>query len=262
MPGSWTAGTPIATWRALAARPGCPRRSGESCGRFSRRCESALAGKSFITQATMFSPAGRAFCYGKNVPFDFAVVDEAQDLSVSQYAVSWPPLGRSSECAVLRRRSGQRIFQQPFSWKSLGVDIRGRSRTLRVNYRTSHQIRMQADRLLGPTVTDVDGNSEDRSDTVSVFNGPPPAIRRLGSEAEEIEAVVEVDRGTAQGGRRAARVRLFVRSAAQLDRAVRGRRRRRRALQGSGRTCETVRTGTSRSAPCTWPRAWSFAPWR
>jgi hypothetical protein len=25
---------------------------------------------------------------------------------------------------------GQRIFQQPFSWKSLGVDIRGRSRTL------------------------------------------------------------------------------------------------------------------------------------
>jgi hypothetical protein len=33
---------------------------------------------------------------------------------------------------------GQRIFQQPFSWKSLGVDIRGRSRTLRINYRTSH----------------------------------------------------------------------------------------------------------------------------
>ena len=44
---------------------------------------------------------------------------------------------------------GQRIFQQPFSWKALGVDIRGRSRTLRINYRTSHQIRMQADRLLG-----------------------------------------------------------------------------------------------------------------
>ena len=43
---------------------------------------------------------------------------------------------------------GQRIFQQPFSWKALGVDVRGRSRTLRVNYRTSHQIRQQADRLL------------------------------------------------------------------------------------------------------------------
>ena len=40
--------------------------------------------------------------------------------------------------------------RQPFSWRTLGVDIRGRSRTLRVNYGTSHQIRQQADRLLGP----------------------------------------------------------------------------------------------------------------
>jgi hypothetical protein len=51
--------------------------------------------------------------------------------------------------------------------------LRGRSRTLRVNYRSSHQIRAQADRLLGPALTDVDGISEDRSDTVSVFSGPP-----------------------------------------------------------------------------------------
>jgi len=43
---------------------------------------------------------------------------------------------------------GQRLFPQPFSWKSLDVDIRGRSRTRRVNYRTSHRIRSQADRLL------------------------------------------------------------------------------------------------------------------
>ncbi len=31
---------------------------------------------------------------------------------------------------------------------------------------------MQAERLLGPQMIDVDGNTEDRSDTVSVFNGP------------------------------------------------------------------------------------------
>jgi hypothetical protein len=70
-------------------------------------------------------------------------------------------------------------FQQAFSWKALGVDIRGRSRTLRVNYRTSHQIRMQAGRLLAPIFTHVDGNQGDRSDTVSVFNGLPPLIKAL-----------------------------------------------------------------------------------
>jgi hypothetical protein len=40
---------------------------------------------------------------------------------------------------------GQRIIQQPFSWKSLGVNVHGRSATLKVNYRTSHQIREAAD---------------------------------------------------------------------------------------------------------------------
>jgi len=61
---------------------------------------------------------------------------------------------------------GQRIFQQPFSWKALGVDIRGRSQTLRINYRTSHQIRMQADRLPGPELSDVDGVTEQRKGTI------------------------------------------------------------------------------------------------
>ena len=72
---------------------------------------------------------------------------------------------------------GQRIFQPPFSWKSLGVDVRGRSRTLRINYRTSHQIRRQADLLLDEDIADVDGNAEDRGGTVSVFNGPAPFIQ-------------------------------------------------------------------------------------
>jgi hypothetical protein len=47
----------------------------------------------------------------------------------------------------------------------------------------------QADRLLGPAVTDVDGNGDDRSDTVSVFNGPWPTIQTLKSQDEEIKRV-------------------------------------------------------------------------
>src|SRR5207253_9223284 len=114
---------------------------------------------------------------------------EAQDISIAHLRF-FAALGADRPNALFFAGDlGQRIFQQPFSWKGLGVDIRGRSRTLRVNYRTSHQIRMQADRLLGPTVTDVDGNAEDRSDTVSVFNGPAPTVRSLKSESEEIKTV-------------------------------------------------------------------------
>src|SRR5262249_22793972 len=114
---------------------------------------------------------------------------------------------------------GQRIFQQSFSWKALGVDIRGRSRTLRVNYRTSHQIRTQADRLLNPALTDVDNNKEARNDTVSGFNGPPPTIRSLANEGEEIKVIGDWIAQHTKTGVLPHEFGVFVRSEAQLDRA-------------------------------------------
>ena len=105
------------------------------------------------------------------------------------------------------------------SWRALGVDIRGRSKTLRVNYRTSHQIRVQADRLLGPEVSDADGNREERRHTVSVFNGPAPEIRVLRSQEEEVEHVGQWVSGRAKDGVAPHEFGVFVRSAAELDRA-------------------------------------------
>ena len=114
---------------------------------------------------------------------------------------------------------GQRIFQQPFSWKALGVDVRGRSTTLRINYRTSHQIRMKADRLLGPEMADVDGNVEQRKSTISVFNGPPPTIETFESVGAESKKVGEWLKARSQEGLLPHEMAIFVRSAAQLDRA-------------------------------------------
>jgi hypothetical protein len=53
---------------------------------------------------------------------------------------------------------GQRIFQQPFSWKSLGVDVRGPVLSAAHHYRRSHQIRSHADQLLPTALADMDGN--------------------------------------------------------------------------------------------------------
>jgi len=114
---------------------------------------------------------------------------------------------------------GQRIFQAPFSWKALGVDIRGRSRTLRVNYRTSHQIRRQADRLLGPEVSDVDGNRESRRDAISAFNGPPPSVRTFPAAEDEADAASAWLSEQLSAGVGAKEVGIFVRSEAQLPRA-------------------------------------------
>ena len=115
---------------------------------------------------------------------------------------------------------GQRIFQQPFSWKSLGVDVRGRAHTLRVNYRTSHQIRSQADRLLDPELSDADGNEENRRDTVSVFNGPLPDIRVFKTADEENIAVGQWLAKRAADGVKPQEFGIFVRSEAQIEHAL------------------------------------------
>jgi superfamily I DNA/RNA helicase len=183
------------------------------------RVRAALKARHLITHAQLFSSLATSISKNKNVVFDFLVVDEAQDISVAHIRFFAALGGGRPNALFFAGDLGQRIFQQPFSWKSLGVDIRGRSRTLRVNYRTSHQIRTQADRLLGPVVTDVDGNGEDRSDTVSVFNGPPPTIDSLKSESEETAFVGNWIAERAKAGVLPHEFGVFVRSAAQLDRA-------------------------------------------
>ena len=150
---------------------------------------SSLKRENLMTMPEIFTSLASTFVGGKNQPFDFTVVDEAQDISVSQLRFLAALSGKSPNALFFAGDIGQRIFQQPFSWKSLGVDVRGRSRNLRINYRTSHQIRQQADRLLGPTVTDIDGNKEIRDDTISIFNGPPPVIRIFATAGEEIKFV-------------------------------------------------------------------------
>jgi len=174
-----------------------------------------------VTMPEVFTTLAEKFAESDKLIFDHAIVDEAQDIGVAHLRFLAGIGGSRPNALFFAGDLGQRIFQQPFSWKSLGVDVRGRSRTLRINYRTSHQIRLQADRLLGPTVTDVDGITEDRSDTVSVFNGPQPTVHVLKTIRDEIESVASWIRARSQAGFVPHEFGVFVRSEAQLDRASR-----------------------------------------
>lgn len=178
-----------------------------------------IAQAGLITESGMFTRLAARIPEMKNPPFDHVVVDEAQDLSIAQLRFL-SALGAGRPNALFFSGDlGQRIFQQPFSWKSLGVDIRGRSRTLRINYRTSHQIRTKADRLLGPTVSDIDGNIEDRRGAISVFNGLDPAVIMLASPEEEGATVRDWLLERAREGLRPEEIGVFVRSESELSRA-------------------------------------------
>jgi hypothetical protein len=215
----------LATWEAyrdvqrLGRRTRLPEARRAVLWTIFEQVRAGLKNRGLMTEAAVFQALADA--QAKRSPaFDAAVVDEAQDVSIPQLRFL-AALGSSRPNALFFSGDlGQRIFQQPFSWKALGVDVRGRSKTLRVNYRTSHQIREQADRLLGPEISDVDGNREDRRHTVSVFNGPPPQISTFATEHEESESVGAWLRSLSDNGIQAHEVGVFVRSPAQVARAT------------------------------------------
>ena len=176
--------------------------------------------RGLLTRARVFNELAHHMGDRSHPPYDYVVVDESQDVSVSQLRFL-ASLGAGRPNALFFAGDlGQRIFQQPFSWLALGVDIRGRSRTLNINYRTSHQIRMQVDRLLGPEVSDVDGNTEVRAGTVSVFSGPRPTIEVFDNPASETKAVSSWLTQRHQEGLLPHEIGVFVRSEAELERGV------------------------------------------
>ncbi len=175
--------------------------------------------RGLLTWPDVFGRLAAHFEAGAERPFAFAVIDEAQDMGVPAMRLLAALGNVRPDSLFFAGDLGQRIFQTPFSWKTLGIDVRGRSFTLRINYRTSHQIRSQADRLLPLSLTDVDGNVESRKGTISVFNGPPPRVEILGSVSEEAAGVATWIEARLKEGLLPQEIGVFVRSEGELDRA-------------------------------------------
>ena len=180
----------------------------------------SLKGDNSMTMAQVFGKLTGHLSTQNQPLFDYIVVDEAQDVNVAQLRFLAAAAGGKPNSLFFTGDLGQRIFQQPFSWKELGIDVRGRSHTLRINYRTSHQIRAQADRLLDPEIADFDGNQEERKGTISVFNGPRPLVMAFDSEDDEAEGVGNWLKARLDQGLLPDEIALFVRSSEEVFRAV------------------------------------------
>ena len=183
------------------------------------KARTALAERGRMTEPGLFRRLERHFAEARRTPFDFCVVDEAQDISVPALRFL-AALGKDRpECLFFVGDLGQRIFQTPFSWRALGVDVRGRSHTLSINYRTSHQIRRQGGRLLPGELADVDGITERRLGAASAFNGPEPEIRIFDSTEAECAAVTGWLTVRRLEGYAPDEIGVFVRSEAEMERA-------------------------------------------
>lgn len=173
-----------------------------------------------ISWGAVYYELAQEFASDRSRPYTHIVADEAQDISPAQLVFLGALAGSNTNGLFFAGDTGQRIFRQPFAWSTLGIEVRGRSRILHVNYRTSHQIRNVADRLLDAVVRDPDGYDEHRDRTVSVFNGPQPLVLTCSSQEEEKRKVAQWITERVFEGIPPQTIGLCVRSKAQRERAA------------------------------------------
>jgi superfamily I DNA/RNA helicase len=122
--------------------------------------------------------------------YDHVIADEVQDFGPAELRLLRSLVAPGKNDVLLCGDSGQRIYKSRTSLLSCGLDIRGRSTQLKINYRTTQQIRRFADALFSSSETDADGDPLTR-DAVSILNGPVPRVAGFSSIPEEVSGVTE-----------------------------------------------------------------------
>lgn len=123
------------------------------------------------------------------------LADEVQDFSNSEIRLLRALVPDAPDNMFLVGDAHQRIYGHMQSLGKAGIEIRGRSRRLRLNYRTTEEIRARAVAVLeGIEVDDMDGGVDSFTGYRSLRSGPAPEIHRLERASEEDARLVELVR--------------------------------------------------------------------
>ena len=131
----------------------------------------------------------------ERLPYYAVVVDEFQDMGEQAFRLirSIIPADRESGDAnslFIVGDAHQRIYARKASMSSCGIEVRGRSRRLKVNYRTTNEIRNWAVSILaGVDVDDMDGGHDDLLGYTSLYHGESPELQGYDTEESELEAL-------------------------------------------------------------------------
>ncbi len=120
-------------------------------------------------------------------PYRCVIVDEAQDFGAPAWRLIRAMSAHGQDDLFIVGDAHQRIFSnQPVALRRCGIEIRGRARKLRLNYRTTEQTRRWAANLLaGHAVDDLDGGADDERAVRSIADGPEPMVEHFESREEQ-----------------------------------------------------------------------------
>ncbi|MGP3707810.1 UvrD-helicase domain-containing protein [Gordonia paraffinivorans] len=127
----------------------------------------------------------------KGFGYRHAVIDEAQDLHPAHWKLLRALIPPNTDDLFIVGDAHQRIYGRPTPLSRYGIETRGRSRRLTINYRTSREILRWTLKVADPDVDDLDTDSDTLEGSRSVFGGPEPEYHGVTSIAAENKAVVE-----------------------------------------------------------------------
>jgi superfamily I DNA/RNA helicase len=111
--------------------------------------------------------------------YPHVLVDEVQDLSLValRFLTALPTSLSTPNCLTLAGDGHQRLYRHKVSLRRVGIEVQGRSRRLKINYRTTDEIRKWSQAVLqNQVIDDLDDNIADTRGDRSVMHGPKPEI--------------------------------------------------------------------------------------
>lgn len=116
-----------------------------------------------------------------DLPYSSVVIDEAQDMGSQAFSLIRSIVPEGENDLFIVGDAHQRIYgRNKVVLSKCGINIRGRSRKLKINYRTTDEIRSWAARLLeGRSIDDLDGGGDTNSLYKSLTHGEAPVIERF-----------------------------------------------------------------------------------
>ena len=168
------------------------------------------------------------------------VVDEGQDLHAGHWRVLRGLVDPGPNDMFLCEDGFQRIYGDRVVLGHFGIETRGRSRRLTLNYRTTRQnLRFAMSVIENEPIADLDGDDETVAGYHSSFDGPKPERYGFGSDAEEMRFVAETVSTWVESGVEAKAIAVLSRRSQEQDRA-------RAALRDAGVAVERRGPGGAR----------------
>lgn len=126
-----------------------------------------------------------------NYEFDGGIVDELQDFSNVELRLIRALVAEKPNDLFLVGDPLQKIYDQKINFSKSGINIRGkRSKRLRINYRTTEEIKRCALAIIQDCAfDDFDGEEEEKAGYVSLYHGKQPQYNVFKTKEEEIQSI-------------------------------------------------------------------------